>query len=176
MNDGKNFAIHRSNGETWIRLERWDGSTYAWTVIDTADWNVLKHYRWSCLGAKSNRTLYAVTNQKGKLSLLHRLLEGRAGLEVDHIDGLGLNNRRANLRACTRAENRANQQRPVNNVSGFKGVFRDKRQRVWIAQIQHKRKVRKLGSFNSKEEAALAYDRAARELFGEFARLNIPDA
>lgn len=104
---------------------------------------------------------------------LHNFLTGWE--LVDHVNGDGLDNRRSNLRQATPAQNACNRGLSSNNTSGFKGVYRSRGGR-WLAQIQFKKKLTFLGSHETREEAARAYDAAARELHGEFARLNFPDA
>jgi hypothetical protein len=93
--------------------------------------------------------------------------------QIDHQDGNGLNNRRSNLRPCTPLQNLQNRLKCSKPCSSrYKGVrFRAKR---WESSIMAKGVRRHLGRFLSEEQAALAYDAAARELHGEFARLNFP--
>lgn len=91
---------------------------------------------------------------------------------VDHIDRDTLNNRRGNLRQCTAAQNIANGGKRRHNSSGYRGVVWYKGK--WVAQIGHRRKLLYLGRFSTPEEAAIAYDAAARQLYGEFAGLNFP--
>ena len=105
---------------------------------------------------------------------MHRLILGCGpGEEVDHRNGNGLDNRRGNLRPATHALNQANVRR-VRAKSGFKGVSRWVRPspRPWRAHITVKGRMKFLGAFATPEEAARAYDAAARELFGEFACTN----
>jgi len=90
---------------------------------------------------------------------------------IDHIDHNGLNNKRENLRICTLTQNAANQ-RKGKGSSNFKGVYWDKREQKWRGAIRHKGKHLHLGSFNDELEAAKAYDKAAKEFWGEFAKLN----
>lgn len=114
---------------------------------------------------------------------MHRVVLGRVlnreilpGEEVDHIDGNGLNNQRDNLRLATRLQNAKNMSKPRDNTSGFKGVSFDARYNVWVAHISHDGKQHHLGHYETPEQAAKAYDDAAREMHGKFARLNnIPD-
>jgi len=96
-------------------------------------------------------------------------------LVVDHKDYNGLNNTKNNLRVCTRAQN-AHHSRPYRNklYSNYKGVTFDKRCHKWYAGIVHSSKKIYLGSFDDKLEAAVAYDRKAEQLFGEFVYLNFP--
>lgn len=91
---------------------------------------------------------------------------------VDHINGDGLDNRMANLREATMAQNNANRRLSSRNTSGFKGVCRYGRQ--WRASIVHAGRKHHLGTFRDPLPAAHAYDAAAVDLFGEFAWLNFP--
>ncbi|QIG74325.1 HNH endonuclease protein [Rhizobium phage RHph_N65] len=106
---------------------------------------------------------------------LHRWLLGVAdpNVFIDHINGDPKDNRRENLRPCTRLENAANQRPRPGATSVFKGVSKlaDNRGRPWRASIQAK----VIGHFSTEEEAARAYDTAARKTYGQFAYLNFPD-
>jgi hypothetical protein len=111
--------------------------------------------------------------------LMHRLileLDGQNidGLEVDHDNGNRLDNRRENLRPATKSQNMSNRGPFLNNKSGFKGVCWHKRRQKWIAQIHVSGKRTHLGYFDDPIAAARAYDAAALELHGAFARLNFP--
>jgi len=115
---------------------------------------------------------YAATRINGRSTYLHEFLLGTK--LVDHADGDRLNNRRENLRKATHAQNQQNTKLSKANTSGFKGVtFRAGR---WGAGIRANGTFTYLGRFTTKEEAARAYDAAARQLHGEFARLNFPQA
>lgn len=104
---------------------------------------------------------------------LHQFLLGCRG--VDHVNGNGLDNRRRNLRPADQSRNMANARLlRSNNTSGFRGVTKPASKRRWVAQIGIRGRVVHLGSFDSPETAARAYDVAAIEAFGEFARLNFP--
>jgi hypothetical protein len=93
--------------------------------------------------------------------------------KVDHRNGDGLDNRRRNLRRTTEAQNQMNRRKPKNNTSGFKGVGFIKARKRWRATIRYST-VRIVGHFPTAHEAALAYDTAARQYHGKFARLNFP--
>lgn len=88
---------------------------------------------------------------------------------LDHIDGDMTNNRIANLRVANSVENQGNSRRPKHNTSGFKGVYWHKGDERWAAQIKKGRSKIWLGGFATKEEAAAAYEAAAKEYFGDFA-------
>jgi len=122
---------------------------------------------------------YGHSPSQRKEKALHRLIMKPApGLVVDHISGETLDNRRSNLRVCTNAENSRNSQRIYTSKTGYKGVHSASANGSflpWRARIKHNYKEIQLGTFATKEEAALAFDNASRKYFGEFARLNFPE-
>jgi hypothetical protein len=103
---------------------------------------------------------------------LHTFLMGCS--PVDHINGDGLDNRRCNLRPATASQNNRNARRRQTNLSGFKGVSSGPGKRRWRARIQIDGRIRQLGYYDTAEAAAVSYDVAAREAFGEFAHPNFP--
>lgn len=95
---------------------------------------------------------------------------------VDHRNHDGLDNRRANLRVGTQADNNANQRKRSRPTSSrYKGVYWSNTYGVWIAEIKGPVGRKHLGRFEDETEAAKVYDDAALELFGEFAHLNSPE-
>lgn len=107
--------------------------------------------------------------------LLHRMVIERVESDfqqVDHINHNILDNRRSNLRAATARQNIANIALTKLNKSGVKGVFWNKTQNKWVAVIKDHGKVKRIGSFFCLRKAAQAYDKAAQEMYGEFAWLN----
>ncbi len=134
--------------------------------VDTEDAPLVLAHKW-----RLHSQGYA---SAGAGCLMHRFLcEGRY---VDHVNGDKLDNRRANLRPVTKGQNAMNAKKPRDGVtSRFKGVSRF-RSGKWIASIMFNGERRHLGYFFDEEAAAKAYDAAARELCGEFARLNFPES
>jgi hypothetical protein len=107
--------------------------------------------------------------------LLHRLIAGEPiGMFVDHANRDGLDCRRINLRVCDRAKNQQNSVAQSRNASGFKGVSFHRIRNKWQATIKKDGKKRHLGYFLRPEDAAVAYDEAARMMFGEYGRVNFP--
>jgi hypothetical protein len=141
----------------------------AFALVDVEDAATVSERRWQL-----HPHGYAYAGIRGRKIFMHRIILGaKTEQEVDHINGDGLDNRRANLRTCTRAENCANQRLSKKNTSGYKGVYFDAFSGRWKAQIQTLRSgKRHLGRFDTAREAALAYDHEARRVFGEFARTN----
>lgn len=157
----------------------------AYTVIDDADYDLVKNISWSRI-ITMGKYPYAFGNIKvrGKWKgiKLHRLLlKPKPNELVDHKNGDGLDNRRSNLRVCNKAQNGQNSKRPSNNTTGFKGIIFVKSradcgtpcsERPWMAQIGHENKHITIGYFKTAKLAAQAYDKKAKELHGEFAKLN----
>lgn len=144
-------------------------------VIDALDVPKIEGRNWSALVSPKRKAVYAARvdthNYKQSMVLMHRVIAGVSDdMHVDHIDGDGLNNRRANLRECTQAENNLNQGRRSDNKSGFKGVFFDNRSGKWRAEIRRGGTTTYLGFFESPAEGHEAYLAAAEELHGEFRR------
>ena len=147
-------------------------------IIDDEDLELVSRYKWHAVTPPSAQTPYATTHVPGdhdKAILLHRLILGvPPDVHVDHRDGDGLNCRRYNLRAATRAQNAANRRRNRKSVSGFKGVTFHKGVRKWRVRIRKDGKLFHLGFFTKAEDGARRYDEEAVRLFGEWARLNFP--
>ncbi len=135
---------------------------------------VVSLYRWLTLGSKPVYH-YAAVLRDGRLhQQMHRLLLGLSPTDrrvADHINGDTLDNRSANLRACTRSENSQNGKIRSHNRSGLKGVFASQHG-GWLAAISVDGRKLHLGTFPTPQAAALEYDAAALSLHGAFARTN----
>lgn len=168
-----NKVEHRLDGTSLIHLRYKAQSTTA--VIDTADYPLVANFRWHA--HKSNRgsgTFYARAWKKvdGKRSdtTIHQILMGANG--TDHKDLDGLNNCRSNLRPATHSQNHQNEPKRRGTSSRFKGVYWHTKRARWIATVKLNGKKQHLGSYTSEADAARAYNVAAKNAFGEFARLN----
>lgn len=146
-------------------------------VVDNDDLLMLSKHKWAALTNKISRTQYAIGYIDRRYVLMHRMIMGCTkgdGIEVDHIDGNGLNNRRSNLRLCTHSQNTKNTTKINGAGHGkFKGVYAHSKGRFRV-MITVDRKPKHIGIFETAEDAARAYDRAVLVHYGEFARTNFP--
>lgn len=145
-------------------------------TVDDEDYELVKRHTWRVQVRKSGNA-YAITHIRrpdGKQTTLsmHRLIVGvtDAKVQVDHINGDALDNRRVNMRTCTNAQNQRNKGTTSGNVSGVKGVSWHKRDNRWQANICVNLKSIHLGYFDIKSDAVAAYQIAAIKHHGEFAR------
>ena len=144
-------------------------------TLDDEDFKFINKFNW-CIRTNRGGHYYAVSKIGGKIVYMHRLImNAKLGEAIDHIDGNGLNNTRSNMRLATQSQNKMNSIKSRRNTSGFKGVSycHDKhRNRPWRALIRFSNRLIHLGHFETSEEAAIAYNRAALKYFGEFAKTN----
>jgi len=149
-------------------------------LIDDEDYERVSLYNWLIRNSrKDSNKIYAVTSiwitalHKSYYIRMHRFIlnNNPLGLEVDHKDGNGLNNQKDNLRLCTRQQNAQN----VKKKDGrdYKGVSTTRNPNKFRAYIKKDKRFYSLGYYNTRLEAALAYNKKAIELFGEYANLNI---
>jgi len=169
-------------------------------LLSPEDLDVLKYSKWHvtgynpssnsrtnyCIGQRSSRMKSENLQWLGTYPKLHRLIMSRVlgrklkrGEVIDHINHNGLDNRRENLRIVTHSQNHANQKKQKGNYSSiYKGVmlYRDgKRWQAYIGSAKGKVKREYLGQHDTEESAAKAYDKRAKELFGDYAHLNFPE-
>jgi hypothetical protein len=147
-------------------------------LIDDEDFDLVSHYRWHVSevarpGCRPCGPYAAASLKRGGRTvtvLMHGLILGVKG--IDHANGNGLDNQRANLRPATTGQNNANQSPRSGGSSTYKGVGWKRQRGAWYASIRVDGKLRHLGYFPSEEDAAHAYDAAAVAAWGEFARPN----
>lgn len=145
-------------------------------IVDTEDYEAVSRYRWFAHQSRPGGAFYAITHRlidgKKRYIAMHRfVMNAPEGVRVDHIHGMTLDNRKSQLRFATPQEN--NRNRAIGGK--FKGVNPVSGGSRWRAEIVVDTKPLYLGAYDTAEDAALAYDAKARELFGVFARLNFPD-
>lgn len=142
-------------------------------LVDDDDFENLSSFQWriDANGYATRTTPHPHPSKRRYTERMHRRILGLEPLDgslVDHRNGVRLDNRRENLRICTPFSNAQNAKRMVTNTSGFKGVYLQFGR--WYAAIQANGKRKRLGFFDSAEEAHAAYCEAAKTLHGEFAR------
>lgn len=167
----KKFDEALADGARIIRVGR-----TAHAIVDAADYPLVAQYNWFVRRDPRCRDLvYALRRftdagrERGQM--MHKLITGFS--LTDHIDHDGLNNRRSNLRAATPSQNNMNQRPSGRGGSKYKGVSWDKRNLRWRALIRLNGRNIELGRYRDEHAAGEAYNAAARELFGEFAYLNV---
>lgn len=147
-------------------------------AIDDADAPLVTQHSW-CAAVHGEGYIIASRRLPGprkpyKSQTLGEFLIGKKkGYEIDFIDGNSLNNQRNNLRHVTRSLNWAGRKKRKNCSSQYKGVTWNQSKQLWQAYITYLGHHYHLGRFRDEQEAALAYNRKAMELFGEYARLNV---
>lgn len=147
-------------------------------LVDDADYAELRAYKWfTIMGTTKIPMPKAIRHipgsNNGHLLMAHHLMEPGAGMRVKFLDGNTLNHQRFNLLICTPAEIQLGK-RGRGGKSRFKGVWWKTDVNKWVAEIRVNGQAYKLGSYPTELAAARAYDQAAIEFHGQFARLNFP--
>ena len=144
--------------------------------LDAVDKEWADQHKWRNSNGYAVRNVAVNGGKRRTISLHREIIKRKLGLceipeekWVDHIDGDTFNNTRSNLRLCTPQQSARNRKRPRNNTSSQKGVYWDKDQKKWRAEIYDMRKI-DLGRYNTLQEAAEVRRKAEEELFGEFMR------
>jgi len=148
-------------------------ATKGWAKVDKEDYKVLAELTWgSSTKGYACRRVYLGHN-KYVMEHMHRtVIDVPEHMLVDHINGDKSDNRKSNLRLATNSQNQMNRKPNKNSSSKYKGVSWHKRDKRWRASIGCEREKYHLGSFDTEEEAALAYNEGAKKMHGEYARLN----
>jgi len=151
------------------------------TIVDDEDYNrvmeaISSRAKWYAHSPPTSKKYYAMNGTRD--ILIHRVvMKAPKGVQVDHINGDPLDNRKENLRICTPSENCRNRKVRRDSKSGYKGVEMKSsgRFQAYIGNPDKKSRHIRLGTYDAPEQAARAYDRKAIELHGEFALLNFPE-
>lgn len=144
------------------------------SLIDSEDLEKVSNHSWCIHKNGKQGKVYAAARINKSLFLLHRFILGinNKKIQIDHINGDTLDNRKLNLRICFQKENLRNSNKHLDSKNKYKGVFYNKRNKNWRSVICKDYKRYEIGSFKTQKEAAKAYDKKAIELFGKFAKLN----
>lgn len=152
-------------------------------LVDDSDFEFLSQWKWHLAGRNyeyAYRSTHIGSHKDGSrkqvnYSMHREIMKAPKDLQVDHINGNKLDNRRDNLQLCNNQQNHQKIGLTAKNTSGYKGVSYIKRKwqnKRWKAEIKINNKVTYLGSFFTKEEAAKVYNEAAQKYYGNFAYLN----
>lgn len=143
-------------------------------IVDDEDYQELIKYKWCAHYSKIAKSFYVSRNdrssgKKKTIRMHHQIMNTPKGMNTDHINHNTLDNRKCNLRVCTKSQNMMNHRRLSNNTSGVTGVCWDKRSQRWHSQIVVNKKGMHLGYYENKEDAINARKQAENKYFGEFA-------
>jgi hypothetical protein len=149
----------------------------ATAVVDDEDYGLVSKYKWASQRGYAKTIVYE--KRKGKSLFMHRLVMGNppSNLDIDHINHDKIDNRKCNLRVCNRTLHHANRTKLKSFkgkkcTSKYKGVSYRKDHKKWEARITYKLQRIHIGYYDTEEQAAIAYNGRAKELYGEFAHLN----
>lgn len=146
-------------------------------LVDDEDYDRIRVYQWRYITStpKHGGCVQSGYREKGKVVTLklHRLiLNPPKNMVIDHINGDVLDNQKSNLRICTSGDNTKNQKLSIVNNTGYKGVSFNHKYQKYYACISINSKNKSLGYYGTAKEAADAYDKAAKENYKTFAKLN----
>ena len=146
-------------------------------LVDSDHYEMLSKWKWcfhhTGYAVRTIKTKLPYGRRKSHMVFMHRVVNGTPkGMYTDHINGDKLDNRKGNLRSATKAQSSMNTSPHKKSSSRHKGVVFHKKLGKWQSQIRINGKQKHLGVFEHEDDAALAYNSAAKKHFGEFAKLN----
>lgn len=141
-------------------------------LADDEDFECLMLRRWHYHLGYAARTVRLSGGKKKKIYMHRLIMKTPAGMETDHINGNKLDNRRCNLRICTKSNNMKNIKKRMNLSSKYRGITWDKHRNLWKAMITINEKKVNIGRFKFENDAAYEYNEYAQRFHGEFAQLN----
>lgn len=143
-----------------------------YALVDDEDFEYVNQFKWQYHYKGYAESTFGKSPNRKKVKMHRLIINAPDHLQVDHINGNKLDNRKSNLRLCTNSENQRNTGKKSTNTSGYKGVSWKKSSNKFAAQIQVDHKNKHIGYFRDPVDAAKAYNQKAIEYFGEFALLN----
>ena len=165
-----NEIIKTECGHFEVHLYNKSHECIAKALIDEADIPLVKSYKWGFDGNYARTSV--VENGKLKILYLHRLIMNNPKKVVDHLNGNRLDNRRCNLRVCTRADNVHNRTCKPATSSGIHGISWVKRINKWHVRICIDYKQKHIGYYSNLNDAIEARKEAEKKYFGDFSPLN----
>ena len=138
-----------------------------YTLIDSDLFAELSQLKWH-----KDSDGYCINKTRSHLSIHRVIMQAKPGEQVDHINGNKLDNKRSNLRICTNQENSFNRKIRSESTNGYKGIEYRLDKQKWRARIAFNSKKLSIGEYKTKEQAAVAYNIAAKYFFKDFAHLN----
>ena len=153
-----------------ILLENKDGNVIDETIVDKEEFfNWIKNYKWH-LDKDGYAVTATTTNKNVRTVFLHKMLMPNA-VEVDHKNRKKLDNRKSNLRACSKSQNQQNRKVQKNNTSKVPGVWFHKQTNKWVAEIKINNKKRHLGIFSNFHDAVEARKKGENRYFDSVAQI-----
>lgn len=142
-------------------------------IVDDEDYEYLSQFKWHTTGYPGLEYASRCFGNQKVMRMHRELMDCPSHLTVDHINGNRLDNRRSNLRIATIQQNCFNRKIKIKHSSIYTGIYKNgNKNNTWRARIRINGRIISLGTFPYEEQAALAYNVAAKKYFGEFAKLN----
>ena len=145
-------------------------------LVDDDDYEKLNKYKWQAYPNNNSYHARARIKEKGLVKMHRYIMNAPQSMDVDHINHNPLDNRKCNLRICTRSQNLMNTRKRKNTTSKYKGVSYssskgDRNTKKWAAYINIGKRIT-IGRYRTEKEAAQAYNEMASLHFGDYALIN----